>query len=809
MSIAFEPRKGVWIEVGESGPEPATAPLVAIEPVYRSLCALLYNYVPTSGHPGGSISSGRFVLSLLFGPMDYDVSRPGRTDADLISYAAGHKAMGLYAMWALRDEVLRVAAPDLLPKKESDRLRLEDLLGFRRNPASESPLFRKLRARALDGHPTPATPFLRLATGASGVGVASSFGLALGALDTYGGAGAPRVHVVEGEGGLTPGRVAEAVAFAGTAGLSNLVLHLDWNQSSIDSDRVTREGMVPGEYVAWSPMEFFHLHDWNVVFVPDGLSLPAIARAQREALALDNGQPTAVVYRTKKGFGYGIEGRASHGAGHKLCSEGFYAALLPAMREGDLALPACEPGKTRCSSGSDAVVVEECFWQSLQIVRGVLQANRPVAEALAARLRESRERLDRRARTPRPGAPRMEAAIEAAAASAGGGPVPDGLALVPGTEATLRGQLGKVLGHLNTVSGGAVFIAAADLLGSTSVSEGNKGFPAGFFHAKTNPGSRLLAVGGICEDAISGVLSGLSSFGRHVGVGSSYGAFLAPLGHIAARLHAIGNQALEAVTGEPYRPMILVCAHAGLKTGEDGPTHADPQPLQLLQENFPPRTMVTLTPWEPQEVWPLMAAALSRRPAVVAPFVTRPPEKVLDRAALGLALAADAVQGLYLLRRARRAPDGVVVLQESAVTYAFVEEALPILLKAGIEVDVYSVASAELFDLQADEVRERVFPERAAQVAMGITGFTKATLYRWIRSDFGRARSLHPYQKGHFLGSGQGPAVVAEAGLDGTSQARAVARYVDDLRARARAGHADARAFREAAEQVAAGRAAG
>ncbi|HEY4640984.1 MAG TPA: hypothetical protein VII75_06540 [Thermoanaerobaculia bacterium] len=24
-----------------------------------------------------------------------------------------------------------------------------------------------------------------------------------------------------------------------------------------------------------------------------------------------------------------------------------------------------------------------------------------------------------------------------------------------------------------------------------------------------------------------------------------------------------------------------------LKTGEDGPTHADPQPLQLLQENFP------------------------------------------------------------------------------------------------------------------------------------------------------------------------------------------------------------------------------
>ena len=89
--------------------------------------------------------------------------------------------------------------------------------------------------------------------------------------------------------------------------------------------------------------------------------------------------------------------------------------------------------------------------------------------------------------------------------------------------------------------------------------------------------------------------------------GSSYAAFIAPLGHIAARLHAIGAQARQSLSGDPYKPMILVCAHAGLKTGEDGPTHADPQPLQLLQENFPRGTMITLTPWEPQEMWPLLA----------------------------------------------------------------------------------------------------------------------------------------------------------------------------------------------------------
>ena len=110
-------------------------------------------------------------------------------------------------------------------------------------------------------------------------------------------------------------------------------------------------------------------------------------------------------------------------------------------------------------------------------------------------------------------------------------------------------------------------------------------------------------------------------------MGSSYAAFMAPLGHIASRLHAIGNEARKSVTKEPYRPIILACAHAGLKTGEDGPTHADPQPLQLLQENFPRGTMITLTPWDPQEIWILVAAGLAKRPAILAPFVTRPNER--------------------------------------------------------------------------------------------------------------------------------------------------------------------------------------
>ncbi len=607
----------------------------------------------------------------------------------------------------MRNEALRIAAPKLLPTEERLQLRLEDLLGFRRNPITKTPLLKKFNAKVLDGHPTPATPFVRLATGASGVGMGSSIGLALGALDYYG-ADAPRVHIVEGEGGLTPGRVSEALAAAGTASLKNVILHVDWNQASIDSNHVCREDGVPGDYVQWTPAELAYLHDWNVIFVPDGRDWQQIFAAQKKALEMKNSQPTAVVYRTIKGWRYGIEGKASHGAGHKLCADGFFETLKPFLASAKGTLPRCEAANQRCRGGKDAGILEECFWESLQVVRKALEGNRALVAMIVERLKAARERLERRRRKPRSNGPRIDAVYEIAARSAK--TTPKELALTPGAGTTLRAEFGRVLDYYNKASNGALFAAAADLLGSTSLITVGQGFPGGYYNAATNPGSRLLATGGICEDAMTAILSGLASFGHHSGAGSSYGAFLAPLGHIAARLHAIGNQARQALEKGPYRPIILVCAHAGLKTGEDGPTHADPQPLQILQENFPRGTMITLTPWDPQELWPLTAAALNRRPAVIAPFVTRPTEKVLDRKALGLSPATAAASGVYLLRKARRKNAGVVVLQGSEVGYAFVEEALPLLEKKGVDLFVYYVASAELFDLLPRRSRRRSFP---------------------------------------------------------------------------------------------------
>ncbi|OFZ23228.1 MAG: hypothetical protein A2X94_12040 [Bdellovibrionales bacterium GWB1_55_8] len=738
---------------------------------YRALCAILYNFVPQSGHPGGSISSGRIVQSLLFHTMDYDFSNPDALENDLLSYAAGHKAMGLYAAWALRNEFVRIAHPTLLPDSRN-QLRLEDLLGFRRNPVSGTPLFTKFQSKPLDGHPTPATPFIKLATGASGVGIAASFGLAFGALDTFGATNAPRVHVLEGEGGMTPGRVQESLATAATAQMSNLVLHLDWNQASIDSNRVCREGDNAGDYVQWSPAELLYLNDWNVITVPNGFDFHQILAAQKLALSMSQ-QPSGIVYRTVKGWKYGIEGRSSHGAGHAFCSDAFYAALKDFEDTFQTQFP-------RFAGDKSADKVEQNFFDCLTIVRQALEKDQALSRGIGDKISGAKTRLASSKRVPRADGAKLSALYSDKSLSPE--KTPEELALKIGQSVTLRGVLGDVANFLNKKTGGAFIGSSADLLESTSVSHLNKGYPQGFYNASTNPNCRILATGGICEDAMGGILAGISAYGNHVGVGSSYGAFIAALQHISARLHAIGQQNRKVIYGKEQNPFMIVCAHAGPKTGEDGPTHADPQALQLFQENFPRGSMITLTPWDAQEIWPLMIAALQSRPAVIAPFVTRPSEPVIDRAKFGLPPASAAAKGVYALRKApagKRA--GTIVLQGNGVATAFVTEVLPALDERKIPMNVYYVASAELFDVLPEEEKKVIFPDAHAREAMGITEFTLSVMYRWVTSTEGRKRTLHPFMGGHFLGSGQATKVFEEARLDGPSQLKAVLDYAASL----------------------------
>ena len=770
-------KRGLYFDIGETllrSPKQLSRTELAffegLDISYRALCAILFNYASNSGHPGGSISSGRMAQALAFSTLDYDFAKPGRKDADMLVYAAGHKAMGLYALWALRNEMVRIAAPELLAEPER-QLRLEDLLGFRRNPSHETPLFKNFSSKALDGHPTPAVPFVPLATGASGVGLGAGLGLALGAMDIYPDA-PPKVHILEGEGGLTAGRAHEALAAAASNRLWNAVLHLDWNQSSIDSDRVCPENGQPGDYVQWTPAELFHTHDWNVVYVSNGHDMFQVLAAQELAKALNNRQPTAVIYRTIKGWKYGLQGRTSHGAGHKFASESFYAALEEFEKHFKVRLPRF------CGEATDNGI-EKCFWETLLVFRKAFESHKEICTVAAEKLRACRTALDVQKRAPRKNAPDLQKLYSGEFKPSLS---PKSLHLTPGTQATLRGTFCSVLGYLNKETNGAFFASAADLSGSTSINEAVKHFGEGFYNSVSNPQSRLVAIGGICEDAMGCVMTGLSSYGHHIGVTSSYAAFISALEHIPARLHAIGQQAASrAAGGAPANTFIMLNAHAGLKTGEDGPTHADPQALQLLQGNFPHGALITLTPWDNKEIWPLTVAALLKRPAILAPFVTRPPETIPDRHALGLPGPAEAVNGVYPFMKADPAEkcDGTVVLQGNGVACAFVDGVLQELRRKGYNLNVFYVSSAELFWLLPENEREAVFPSLLARDSMGITDFTLPTMQNWVRSSEGLARTLHPFRGGAYLGSGKAESVLKESGADAHSQLEAIVGYIE------------------------------
>lgn len=735
---------------------------------YRSLCSVMFNHA-SSGHPGGSVSSGRIVQSLVFNRMDYDIGNPMDRTADIVSYAAGHKALGLYAWSALRNEVVRLVAPDQLPDDVRQQMRLEDILGFRKNPITSTPLFREFGAKPLDGHPTPETPFVWLSTGPSGVGVATSVGLAMTLKDMHRD-NAPAVHVIEGEGGMTPGRVAEALASAATSGLDNLYFHVDWNQASIDSNAVTREGGEPGEYVQWDPCEFLLMQGFNVIYVEDGFDFAQIREAQKRAEAMDNGRPTGIVYRTVKGWKYGIEGCKSHGAGHGFYSPEYLESLRPFEEKTGITFPRFEGDK-------DPVTVEQAFYESLMAIRGAFEQNMALTRQLADWVLNARQRLLDAPRVLREDAPQLDKLYEDGAISPQ--ERPEGLVYEAGSKQTLRGALSQVLHHVNVLTDGAVLAAAADLYGSTNIAGITKGMGSGFWHPKTNPESRLFSAGGITEDAMGGICSGIATMGHQIAVGSSYGAFIAPLNVICAKTHGIGMQTLRhRAPDEPNKTFVVVCGHAGVKTGEDGPTHAEPQALQVFQENFPGDVMITLTPWDPNELWPLTVEALLQRPAVVAPFVTRPSEVIVDRKSLGLAPAEASVKGVYKLLEANGKPDATLVYQGSDVAYAFVTGVLPRLQETGMNLDVYYVSSVELFDRLDEEERESIFPASKAAEAMMFSGFTVGTTYRWVTSERGRAFTHYPWKHGQFLGSGPGDVCLEQAGMHGEAQWNIIRKFV-------------------------------
>jgi transketolase len=221
-----------------------------------------------SGHPGGSLSVIDVVVSVLFGRMRHDPTRPHAPDRDRLVLSKGHAVPALYAA---------MAKAGYFP--ESTLLTLRKL------------------GSPLQGHPDRGTlPGIEAATGSLGQGLSIALGLALGARLS---GSAARVYCILGDGEIQEGQVWEAAMAAPQLGqpqhaLDNLTVILDYNKIQLD-DFVARIRDLEPVTAKWQAF------GWPVLEI-DGHRMDQITKALDQAEAT-RGKPTFIIAHTVKGKG--------------------------------------------------------------------------------------------------------------------------------------------------------------------------------------------------------------------------------------------------------------------------------------------------------------------------------------------------------------------------------------------------------------------------------------------------------------------------------------------------------------------------
>jgi transketolase len=217
-----------------------------------------------SGHPTSSMSAADLMAVLLARHLHYDWQRPDDPGNDHLVFSKGHASPLLYAMFT---------AAGVVSEKE--------LLNR----------YRRMGSR-LQGHPTPALPWVDVATGSLGQGLPYGVGLALAGrkLDH-----APyRVWVLCGDGEMTEGSMWEALDKAGRYGLANLTAIVDVNR--LGQRGPTELGWDLETYA--NRVESFGCAALTV----EGHDLVAVDTAFEAACRAE--RPTVVLARTVKGRGF-------------------------------------------------------------------------------------------------------------------------------------------------------------------------------------------------------------------------------------------------------------------------------------------------------------------------------------------------------------------------------------------------------------------------------------------------------------------------------------------------------------------------
>ena len=215
-----------------------------------------------SGHPTSSMSAADLMSVLMSKYLRYDFDDPDNPANDHLIFSKGHASPLLYSMY-----------------KAAGAITDEELMTFR-----------EFGSR-LQGHPTPVIPWVDVATGSLGQGLPIGVGVALAGKyldkEPY------NVWVLCGDSEMAEGSMWEAFQHASWYGLDNLVAILDMNR--LGQTRETMDGWN-GDHYADRARAF----GWHAIQI-DGHDPEAIDQAYTEAL--EQGGPTLIVAKTKKGRG--------------------------------------------------------------------------------------------------------------------------------------------------------------------------------------------------------------------------------------------------------------------------------------------------------------------------------------------------------------------------------------------------------------------------------------------------------------------------------------------------------------------------
>lgn len=221
-----------------------------------------------SGHPGGSLGCTEFMVALYYEIMDtkmpFDMDGKGE---DLFFLSNGHISPVFYSILARRGYF----------------------------PVAELGTFRQINSR-LQGHPTThdGLPGIRVASGSLGQGMSVAIGAALSKKLN----GDDRlVYCLCGDGELDEGQNWEAIMYAGSRKVDNLVVTVDRNGEQIDGP--TKVVMPLGDVG-----EKFRVFGWHVLEVQKGNDLKAVIHGLKEAKShTGKEKPIAVIMHTEMGNG--------------------------------------------------------------------------------------------------------------------------------------------------------------------------------------------------------------------------------------------------------------------------------------------------------------------------------------------------------------------------------------------------------------------------------------------------------------------------------------------------------------------------